>query len=240
MITPYGDEERKTVQVQRMFNRIAPTYDRLNRIISLGLDRSWRQHGLTLLQPYTPISVLDIATGTGDLAIDIIRNIPSVLHVQGVDISEEMMRIGATKVRDLGLDTRITFSRENCAAMSFEDETFDAVTIGFGIRNFEDIPQAAREIFRVLRPGKPAMILELTEPSNLLTRLGYKLYSKGIIPWIGRLISDDDSAYTYLPRSIAETPQRQEMVELLRAAGFSEVYYRSLFPGTCAVYMAIK
>ncbi len=239
-ITPYGEEEAKTEQVQRMFNRIAPTYDRLNRIISLGLDRSWRQRGLALLRPYAPVSVLDIATGTGDLAIDIARGLPSVLHIEGVDISEEMMRVGATKVRDLGFDSRISFSREDCTAMSFEDGSFDAVTIGFGIRNFEDIPQAAREIYRVLRPGKPVMILELTEPRGWLTKLGYKLYAGHFIPLVGRMISDDDSAYTYLPRSIAAAPQREEMVEILREAGFSEAYYRSIAPGTCTIYLAIK
>lgn len=240
MITPYNDREDKVDQVQRMFNRIAPTYDRLNRIISLGLDKRWRRYGLELLTPFEPHQVLDIATGTGDLAIDMLGQVPSIESVLGVDISEEMMRQGVHKVRALELDHKISFSREDCTALSFEDEQFDAATIGFGIRNFADIPQAAREIHRVLRPGKPLLIIELTEPRNPILRLGYKLYAGKIIPLIGRLISHDPDAYSYLPRSIAAVPQREAMVELLTQAGFSEAYYRTLCPGTCAIYMAIK
>lgn len=239
-ITPYNDQEDKASQVQRMFNHIAPTYDKLNRIISLGLDRKWRKRGIELLRPYDPKHVLDIATGTGDLAIELVHSLPSVDTILGTDISEEMMRIGADKVRDLGLDQRISFAREDCTALTFADNTFDAATIGFGIRNFSDIPQAAKEIYRVLRPGKPVVILELTQPTNPLMLWGYKLYSRKIIPLVGQLISEDERAYRYLPESIAAVPQREAMVQILLEAGFSEAFYKELAPGTCAIYLALK
>lgn len=240
MVTPYNDSEEKVSQVQRMFNRIAPTYDKLNHIVSLGLDPSWRRKAIAMLAPYQPQEVLDVATGTGDLAIDILQQIPSVRSILGVDISEEMMRYGEDKVRSLGLETKISFKREDCTALTLDSESFDAVTIGFGIRNFEDIPAAARELHRVLRPGKPVVILELTEPRNKLMHFFYRLYANRVIPFLGQYISEDRDAYTYLPRSIEEAPQREEMVQIFLNAGFREAYYRNIAPGTCAIYVAIK
>lgn len=239
MLTPYNDQEPKVDQIRRMFNRIAPKYDQLNRIISLGLDRSWRKRALHLLAPYAPQRVLDVATGTGDLAIEIIQTISSAKEVVGVDISEEMMRVGQEKVHQAGLDKKISFERQDCTAMTFETDSFDAATIAFGIRNFSDIPAAAAELHRVLRPGGVLIIAELSVPTNPLLRLGYKLYAGQIIPLIGRLISKDRDAYTYLPKSIAAVPQRERMVEILRKAGFSEAFYESIFPGTCTIYVAI-
>ena len=239
MLTPYNDQEPKVDQIRRMFNRIAPKYDQLNRIISLGLDRSWRKRALHLLAPYAPQRVLDVATGTGDLAIEIIQTISSTKEVVGVDISEEMMRVGQEKVHQAGLDKKISFERQDCTAMTFETNSFDAATIAFGIRNFSDIPAAAAELHRVLRPGGVLIIAELSVPTNPLLRLGYKLYAGQIIPLIGRLISKDRDAYTYLPKSIAAVPQRERMVEILRRAGFSEAFYESIFPGTCTIYVAI-
>lgn len=239
MLTPYNDQEPKVDQIRRMFNRIAPKYDQLNRIISLGLDRSWRKRALHLLAPYAPQRVLDVATGTGDLAIEIIQTISSAKEVVGVDISEEMMRVGQEKVHQAGLDTKISFERQDCTAMTFEADSFDAATIAFGIRNFSDIPTAAAELHRVLRTGGVLIIAELSVPTNPLLRLGYKLYAGQIIPLIGRLISKDRDAYTYLPKSIAAVPQRERMVEILRKAGFSEAFYESIFPGTCTIYVAI-
>lgn len=240
MVNPYNNEEQKVSQVQRMFNRIAPTYDRLNRIISFGLDISWRRKAIAMLAPYQPKEVLDVATGTGDLAIDLTKHIPSIQQILGVDISEEMMRYGEDKVRELGLENMISFRREDCTALTLPDESFDAVTIGFGIRNFADIPAAARELRRILRPGKPVIILELTEPKNPLLHWGYRLYAHKFIPFVGQYISDDPDAYDYLPKSIEVAPQREAMVEIFREAGFSEAYYRSITPGTCAIYVAIK
>ncbi len=149
--------------VQRMFNRIAPSYDKLNRMISLGMDISWRKKAIGMLAPYEPKNVLDVATGTGDLAIDLVNSIGSIQSVLGVDISEEMMRQGDIKVHSLGLDDKIKFEKQDCTALTYESETFDAVTIAFGIRNFEDIPKGLSEVYRVLKDGTPLIILELTE-----------------------------------------------------------------------------
>lgn len=240
MVNPYNEEEPKVEQVQRMFNRIAPTYDRLNRIISMGLDRKWRKYGIDLLAPYAPTEILDIATGTGDLAIDLATALPHASSILGVDISEEMMRYASEKAHRLGLDDRISFAYEDSTAMSFADESFDAVTIGFGIRNFSDIPAAAAEIYRVLRPSKPVMILELTEPTSPILRAGYRLYAKHFIPLMGQIISADRDAYAYLPRSIEQAPQRDAMIEIFKSAGFSDGYWRTLSPGVCTVYLAIK
>ena len=241
MLTPYKDsDEPKVDQIRKMFNRIAPQYDRLNRIISLGLDRSWRRRALHLLEPYQPQQVLDVATGTGDLAIDLIHTIPSVKHVTGIDISEEMMRIGQEKVQALALERKISFERQDSTATTFADGSFDAATIAFGIRNFSDIPAAARELHRILRPSGVLVIAELTEPTNKLLRLAYKLYAGHILPRIGSIIAKDKEAYTYLPESIAVMPQREKMVAILQEAGFTDAFYHSIFPGTCTIYVGIN
>ena len=150
------------------------------------------------------------------------------------------MRIGAEKVHQLGLSDRIVFDRQDCTATSFEENTFDAATISFGIRNFPDIPAAARELHRIIRPSGVLVIAELSEPTNPVLRMAYKLYAGNIIPLIGRFFSDDKDAYTYLPKSIAAMPQREKMVAILQEAGFSEAFYHSIFPGTCTIYVAIK
>lgn len=241
MLTPYKDSaEPKVDQIRRMFNRIAPKYDQLNKIISLGLDRSWRRTALHMLAPYAPKKVLDVATGTGDLALEMMRTIPSVEQIVGIDISEEMMRVGAEKVRLAGLDQRIHFERQDSTATTFADGSFDAATIAFGIRNFSDIPAAARELHRILRPSGVLVIAELTEPTNKLLRMAYKLYAGHILPRIGSIIAKDKEAYTYLPESIAVMPQREKMVAILQEAGFTDAFYHSIFPGTCTIYVGIN
>ncbi len=230
----------KTHLIQQMFNRIAPSYDRLNMLMTFGMFHSWRKKALNMLEPFAPKEILDVATGTGDLAIDLVQSIASTEHVLGVDISEEMMRIGRDKVHKLGIEDKVTFERGDCTDLSFSDDSFDAVTIAYGVRNFENILQALKEVQRVLRPSKPLVILELTEPKNKILHWGYRLYAFKIIPFMGKLISNDPSAYEYLPASIAKAPQREEMVELMKEAGFSEAYYQTIFPGSCSVYVAVK
>ncbi len=230
----------KTKMVQRMFNRIAPSYDKLNRMISLGMDRAWRRKAIAMLAPYEPRKILDVATGTGDLAIDLVHSIKSVESVLGVDISEEMMRQGQGKVHSLGLDDKISFEKQDCTQLTYEDNRFDAVTIAFGIRNFEDISKGLSEVYRVLKVGTPLVILELTEPMNKVLYWGYKFYAYKVIPFLGKTFSNDGEAYEYLPASISKAPQREDMCQLMREQGFSEAYYHSIFPGSCTIYVAIK
>lgn len=239
-IKPYQDEEGKADQVRRMFNRIAPAYDRVNRLMSLGLDRAWRRRAIAMIEPFSPRRVLDIATGTGDLAISLLRDVSAVEEVVGVDLSEGMMLRGQDKVKEEGYENAISFVKADALELPFEDDSFDAITVGFGVRNFEDLPASFVEMRRVMKPGAAAMILELSEPKVQPMHFFYTCYTRRIVPVIGQLLTQDKEAYTYLPRSIKAMPQREGLLSLLDDAGFTETYYRSLFPGTAVIYMAIK
>lgn len=240
IIKPYDDDQPKVDQIRKMFNRIAPSYDKLNRIISLGMDVNWRKKALRMVAPFSPKKILDVATGTGDLAIEMIENIPEIESIIGIDISEEMLRQGLKKIRQLGLENVIELQKQDCLHTIFENDSFDAITIAFGLRNFENIQDSLTELYRIIKPGTPLMIIELCEPKNRFVKLLYNTYVYRFIPFIGNMISHDKDAYTYLPKSIAAVPQREKLVTLLRDAGFGEAYYHSLPPGTCSIYMAIK
>lgn len=237
-VKPYGQEGKKVAQVERMFDHIAPAYDRLNHLMSLGIDRSWRRTALKWLRPHRPALVLDVATGTGDFAIQACRMLPSA-SLTGVDLSEGMMQVGRRKVEQAGLAARIDFQREDCEALTFSDASFDAVTVAFGIRNFEHLDRGLREMCRVLRPGGHLVILELSTPDRPPMKQLYRIYSR-LIPLMGRLVSHDRSAYTYLPQSIRAFPQGEVMSESIRRAGFSDVRFRRLTFGVCTLYMATK
>ena len=237
-VKPYGQEGKKVEQVERMFDHIAPAYDRLNHLMSLGIDRSWRRTALKWLRPHRPALVLDVATGTGDFAIQACRMLPSA-SLTGVDLSEGMMQVGRRKVEQAGLAARIDFQREDCEALTFSDASFDAVTVAFGIRNFEHLDRGLREMCRVLRPGGHLVILELSTPDRPPMKQLYRIYSR-LIPLMGRLVSHDSSAYTYLPQSIRAFPQGEVMSESIRRAGFSDVRFRRLTFGVCTLYMATK
>ena len=237
-VKPYGQEGKKVEQVERMFDHIAPAYDRLNHLMSLGIDRSWRRTALKWLRPHRPALVLDVATGTGDFAIQACRMLPSA-SLTGVDLSEGMMQVGRRKVEQAGLAARIDFQREDCEALTFADASFDAVTVAFGIRNFEHLDRGLCEMCRVLRPGGHLVILELSTPDRPPMKQLYRIYSR-LIPLMGRLVSHDRSAYTYLPQSIRAFPQGEVMSESIRRAGFSDVRFRRLTFGVCTLYMATK
>ena len=238
-VKPYGQEGKKVEQVERMFDHIAPAYDRLNHLMSLGIDRSWRRTALKWLRPHRPALVLDVATGTGDFAIQACQMLPSA-SLTGVDLSEGMMQVGRRKVEQAGLAARIDFQREDCEALTFADASFDAVTVAFGIRNFEHLDRGLREMCRVLRPGGHLVILELSTPTRFPMKQLFALYSKAAMPLMGRTISHDDSAYTYLPESIRAFPQGEVMQESIHRAGFSQVSFRRLTFGLCTLYMATK
>lgn len=238
-IKPYGEEGTKAVQVERMFNHIAPTYDQLNHTLSMGIDRSWRRKAIHTLRPYHPQQILDIATGTGDFAILACHELQPQFLI-GADISEGMMEVGREKVQQAGLADKVSFAREDCTALSFADATFDAVTVAFGVRNFEHLDIALGEMCRVLRPNGHLVILELSTPDRFPMKQLFTLYSKVVMPLIGKLISKDNSAYTYLPESIRAFPQGEVMQRSIRNAGFSQVRFRRLTFGICTLYVATK
>lgn len=238
-IKPYGEKDTKAVQVERMFNRIAPTYDQLNHTLSMGIDRSWRRKAIHTLRPYHPQQILDIATGTGDFAILACRELQPQSLI-GADISEGMMEVGREKVQQAGLTDKISFVREDCTALSFADATFDAVTVAFGVRNFEHTDIALGEMCRVLHPNGHLVILELSTPDYFPMKQLFILYSKAVMPLIGKLLSKDTSAYTYLPESIRAFPQGEVMQQAILNAGFNRVRFQRLTFGICTLYVATK
>ena len=238
-IIPYGAKTDKTQQVEQMFDNIASTYDTLNHRLSWNIDRYWRRKAIRKLQPFAPKEVLDIATGTGDFAIQTCRFLPSV-SIKGVDISEGMMAVGQKKVELMGLQERISFERQDCTALTFDDNSYDAVIAAFGIRNFADLDKGLREMCRVLRPGGHLCILELTQPVAFPVRQLFQLYSHTVLPLYGRLISKDSEAYTYLTKTIEAFPQGERMVEILQQAGFRQAQFQRLTFGICTLYFATK
>lgn len=238
-IKPYGKQGDKGQLVEEMFDNIAPTYDALNHRLSWDIDKGWRRKAIGLLAPFHPQSILDIATGTGDFAI-LAAQMLCPEKLIGADISEGMMNIGKEKVKKLGLDNIVSFKKEDCMAMSFEDNTFDAVTAAFGIRNFQDLDKGLKEMCRVLRKGGHLSIAELTTPVSFPMKQLFHIYSHTILPVYGKLISKDNSAYSYLTATIEAFPQGEKMMEILRKAGFSKVSFKRLTFGICTLYFAEK
>lgn len=238
-IKPYGSEGDKGAQVEEMFDNIAPTYDMLNHRLSCDIDKGWRRKAIAQLKPFAPREILDIATGTGDFAILAARMLRPERLV-GADISEGMMAVGRQKVEREGLGDVIHFRREDCLQLSFEDGSFDAVTAAFGIRNFKDLDTCLRELHRVLRPGGHLSIVELSAPMRPPMSWLFKVYSHTLLPLYARLVSKDGSAYRYLINTIEAFPQGEEMMEILRKAGFEEVQFCRLTLGVCTMYLASK
>lgn len=237
-VTPYG-EGSKQEQIRRMFDKIAPSYDRLNHALSLGIDRRWRRTAVDALGIHQPQQILDIATGTGDFALLLAKRIKPQ-HIVGADISEGMMAVGREKVREEGLQNVISFQYEDCMQLSFPDGSFDAVTSSYGVRNFQNLDKGLQEMQRVLRPGGHLLIVELTPPPSFPMKQLFWLYAHVVMPLLGRLISHDDSAYTYLPASMEAFPQPEQMEGILRKAGFTEVQWRRFTFGISTMYLATK
>ena len=238
-ITPYGNGQEKSKQVETMFDNIAHSYDLLNHRLSFGIDFIWRKTAIKQLMPYKPKAVLDIATGTGDFAIMSAERLRPE-RVVGIDISEGMMRIGAEKVKAAGLDGVISFKKEDCEHMSYADNTFDAITTAFGIRNFQNLDACLKEMCRVLRKGGQLSILELSRPMRFPMKQLFWVYSHTLLPIYGKLVSRDNEAYKYLISTIESFPQGEEMVEIFKKAGFSEAKFKRLTFGICTCYFAIK
>lgn len=239
-VTPYGTlETAKTEQVRQMFDSIAPAYDFMNRAMTLGIDIWWRRLAVKRLRRIRPARILDVATGTGDFAIQLHDSLRPE-HITGIDLSQGMLDEATRKVAQRGLEQEITFEQGDCMALKIGDGTFDAVTVAFGVRNFEHLQQGYKEMARVLKPGGILCVLELSTPTNRLIRWFYDLYTLHIIPWLGSLKSGDKSAYRYLPQSIAAVPQGDDMLQLMRDAGLSETTYKRLTLGVCTIYTGFK
>lgn len=239
LINPYGKDGEKGKLVEQMFNNIAPTYDILNHRLSWDIDKSWRKKAISQLLPFNPQSILDIATGTGDFAI-LSAEMLSPKQMIGVDISDGMMTIGRQKVKAKGLQDIVFFKKEDCTNLSFEDDSFDAVTAAFGIRNFQDLDRGLSEMCRVLKQGGHLIIVELTTPICFPMKQLFNIYSHTILPIYGRIISKDTNAYHYLINTIEAFPQGERMVEILRNIGFKEPKFTRLTSGICTMYFATK
>jgi ubiquinone/menaquinone biosynthesis methyltransferase len=238
-IKPYNSTDEKSKVVEEMFDNIASTYDTLNHRLSWNIDKSWRKKAIRRLAPFSPKTILDIATGTGDFAIMSAKMLlPKTLI--GADISDKMMEIGRQKVKEEGLDGIISFQKEDCLNLTFPSNTFDAVTAAFGIRNFQDLEKGLGEMYRVLKKGGHLCIIELTTPISFPMKQLFKIYSKVVLPFYGRLISKDSSAYDYLNKTIAAFPQGETMMNILQSAGFTKTSFTRLTFGICTMYIAEK
>jgi demethylmenaquinone methyltransferase/2-methoxy-6-polyprenyl-1,4-benzoquinol methylase len=238
-VTPYGKQGKsKKEEVEEMFDNIAHRYDFLNRLLSLGIDRSWRKKAVKFIGEIKPKIVLDVATGTGDFAFETLSIAPE--KVIGYDISEGMLSYGRQKAAATGTAHIVEFVKGDSEKINFEDNKFDAITVGFGVRNFEYLEEGLAEIFRVLKPGGRLAILEVSLPTNAFVRFFYDLYFSYVLPLVGRIFSRDVRAYTYLPESVKAFPQGNAFVQILQNAGFAHVHWKPLTLGTCALYTAEK
>ena len=240
-ITPYvsPDEEAKKNQVARMFDGIAHRYDFLNHFFSLGIDVLWRKACIRMLKKEHPQTLLDVATGTADFAIEAVRMGLDV-HVSGVDISAGMLEVGREKVAARGWNDRIELIPGDSVSLPFDDHTFDAYTVAFGVRNFEDLQGGLRDMLRVLKPGAMGLVLEFSKPKHFPIKQVFGLYFKYIMPTVGKWVSKDPSAYTYLPESVQAFPEGEGFLEELRRAGYEDVQAKSLTGGIATIYTGRK
>lgn len=238
-VTPYCDGRGKTEQVRDMFDNIAPAYDRLNRAMSFGLDVKWRRRAVETVKAFGARRIVDVATGTGDFAISLAKMIPGAT-VTGIDLSENMVKIGQAKVEAQGLADRVGLCVADCMSAGADCMSADAVTVAFGVRNFADIEGGLRAMRRMLRPGGMLCVLELSTPVNPIVKPLYRLYAGGIIPLMGRLMSRDSRAYSYLPESIEAVPQGSAMTRLMENVGFVRPSMTRLTLGVCTLYTAIN
>ncbi len=239
VVTPYNDAEAKKAQVERMFDNIAPKYDLLNRVLSLGIDIQWRKKALNYLRDLAPQSLLDVATGTADVAIMAARRL-GPKQIIGIDIANQMLDIGRDKIGKAGLQDTISLETGDSENLRFADNSFDAVTVAFGVRNFENLEKGLAEMLRVLRPGGRVVILEFSKPGIFPIKQLYNSYFKYVLPLIGRLTSRDMRAYTYLFESVQAFPEGKDFLNILSKTGYQNPQCERLTLGICSIYTAIK
>jgi|SRR5690554_1336960 demethylmenaquinone methyltransferase/2-methoxy-6-polyprenyl-1,4-benzoquinol methylase len=238
-VNPYDSDRPKKEQIIEMFDNIASKYDKLNGVLSLGMDEYWRRETLGVLKNYPHNHILDVATGTGDFAI-LAHKILQPESIIAIDISEGMMAVGEKKVREKGLEDVITFDSQDCANLKFNDNSFDAVTSSFGVRNFENIDKSFQEVLRVLKPGGVFLFIELTRPEKSPIKELYNTYTEHIMPYLSDMFSTEQKAYNYLPSSIEAFPQGREMMLILKNNGFRKIRLRRLTLGITTLYIAEK
>lgn len=239
-VLPYKDAETsKKEQVAKMFDNISARYDFLNHFLSLGIDILWRKKTLRLLKPEKPSTILDVATGTGDLAIEALK-ILKPDKITGIDISKGMLEKGREKISRLGLTSKIELLHGDSENLPFPDNTFDAVTVSFGVRNFENLEMGLSNIYKVLKPGGSCVILEFSKPKKFPVKQFYNFYFKNILPLMGKIISKDNAAYTYLPESVQAFPEGKSFIEIFKNIGFKKTRWVSLTFGISSIYYGKK
>lgn len=236
-ITPYNSEASKKSQVEDMFDNIAPKYDLLNHVLSMKIDVLWRNTLVKWMNQDAPQEVLDVATGTGDLAIAVQKGTNA--NVVGLDLSQQMLNVGIIKIKKLKLDDKISMQKGDAEKLPFEDNRFDAVSVSFGVRNFENLTKGLAELRRVVKENRSVYILEFSKVEGFLGPF-YMFYFRNILPLIGRLVSKDNRAYTYLPDSVNSFPYGEKMKKILLEVGFKKVEYKKLSLGIATIYKVTK
>lgn len=239
-VTPYKDSDlNKKKQVEQMFDNISENYDGLNRVITFGTDLKWRKKVIKQVCDTKPAKVLDIATGTGDLAIQFAKQLPNA-SIIGLDLSEGMLNVAREKIAGTDLEKNLSFMKGDSEALPFEDNSFQAVTVSFGIRNFENLEKGLSEILRILTPGGIFVILETSVPTKFPFKQGYAIHTKYLLPWVGGMFSKDKSAYKYLSESASVFPHGERLNNILKKIGFIEVQHSPQTMGVATIYSAIK
>ncbi len=239
VVTPYGGEQNeKKKEVASMFNNIAGNYDFLNHFLSMGIDKLWRKKVVKIIREFRPKQILDVATGTGDLAIALLGAKPE--KITGIDISEGMLEKGREKIQALNVQDRIQLEYGDSENIHFSEATFDAITVAFGVRNYQNLDKGLSEMYRVLKPGSPLVVLEFSKPTNWFFKQVYFFYFCNVLPSIGKLVSKDSRAYTYLPESVRAFPDGSVFENKLKEAGFKTVKCTSLTFGISTIYEAVK
>lgn len=238
VVKPYKTEKSKKEEVAEMFDNISERYDFLNHFLSLGIDKLWRKKAVKLLKPLKPKKIIDLATGTGDFAIEALKLNPE--KIVGVDISNGMLDKGRIKMKKRGVDNIISMEYGDSEKLPFDDNTFDALTVGFGVRNYENLEKGLSEMLRVIKKGGMAVILEFSKPKKFPVKQAFGFYSKYIIPLLGKSISKDSSAYTYLPESVEAFPEGQDFVTILEKVGYQNVQSKLVSGGIATIYYGTK
>jgi len=238
-VLPYKEENAsKKEQVARMFDNISPKYDFLNHFLSMGIDKAWRKKAINFLKPLHPQYILDVATGTGDFALQALAINPE--KVTGIDISAGMLEVGQRKIEKLGLTKKIELLIGDSENLPFREDMFNAVTVAFGVRNFENLEKGLHEIYRVIKPGGMVVVLEFSRPRRFPFRQVYNFYFKIVLPRIGRIVSSDKAAYTYLPESVEAFPDGEDFVRILKNTGFKDTACKPLTFGISSIYTGRK